>query len=281
MTSHAVGASAEAEPEVVVVADPTALADAAAERIATTLAQVVAARGRADWVTTGGSTAPAIYRRLAEGGLREVVPWSAVHVWWGDDRFVPRDHPLSNVKPLDDILLSIGYTEEGQLGLGKSGATPPVPLPIENLHPFRTTEAIGEARGAAWCATQLAEEVRAAGLDVVDGWPVFDLVVVGVGTDGHALSVFPGSAALGSSDVALAVPAPTHIEPHVERVTLNPAVLSVARQVLALAAGAGKAAMLRDVFGPTRDANRWPAQLARREGATWYVDTAAAAGMPR
>jgi 6-phosphogluconolactonase len=281
VTSRDVEASAETEPEVVVVADLAALAEAAAQRIATTLAAAVAARGRADWVTTGGSTAPAIYRRLADGPLRDAVPWSAVHVWWGDDRFVPRDHPLSNVKPLDDILLSIGYTEEGRLGLGKSGAPPPVPLPIEHLHPFRTTEAIGEARSAAWCAAQLAEEVRAAGLESVAGWPVFDLVVVGVGADGHVLSVFPGSAALGSPEIALAIPAPVHIEPHVERVTLNPAVLTVARLVVAVAAGIGKAAILGDVFGPGRDPSRWPAQLARRDGAVWLVDADAAAGMPR
>jgi 6-phosphogluconolactonase len=269
------------EPELVVVSDPDALAAEAAERIATVLAAAVQARGRADWATTGGSMAPAIYRRLADEPLRDAVPWSGVHVWWGDDRYVPRDHPLSNVKPLDDILLAIGSTQEGQVGLGTMGAPRPVPLPIENLHPFPTTIAIGRARSAAWCAAELAGELQAAPLERSGDWPVLDLIVLGVGGDGHVLSVFPGSAALESSDLALAIPAPTHIEPHVERVTLNPAVLGVARQVLVVAGGAGKAPVLADIFGPEHDPSRWPAQLARRAGATWIVDSAAAERLDR
>lgn len=269
------------EPELVVVPDLDALASEAAERIATALADSVPARGRADWATTGGSTMPAIYRRLAAQPLRDMVPWHAIHVWWGDDRYVPRDHPLSNVKPLDDILLASAYTEGGQLGMGTAGAPTPVPLPMDNLHPFPTTIAIGGAHGAAWCAAELATELYAAGLERAGDWPIFDLVVVGIGADGHLLSVFPGSAALESGDLALAIPAPTHIEPHVERVTLNPAVLGVARQVLVVVSGAGKASILADIFGTERDPSRWPAQLARRAGTTWIVDSAAAERLGR
>jgi 6-phosphogluconolactonase len=79
----------------------------------------------------------------------------------------------------------------------------------------------------------------------------------------------------------LAIPAPTHIEPHVERVTLNPAVLGVARDLLAVATGSDKAPVLGQVFGDERDPRRWPAQLARRAGATWILDEAAAADLPR
>ncbi len=109
---------------------------------------------------------------------------------------------------------------------------------------------------------------------------MLDLVLLGVGGDGHVLSVFPGSAAFESKDWALAIPAPTHIEPHVERVTLNPAILAVARQILVVMHGAGKAAILADIFGPEVDPTRWPAQLTRREGATWILDEAAAASLP-
>ena len=265
-------------PELLVVADPEAAAGAAAERIADVLATSIVERGRADWATTGGSSVVGIYRRLVADPLRDAVPWPAVHVWWGDDRYVPCDHPLSNVKPLDDILLGIGLTEEGVAG----GPGPGVPLPVGNLHPFRTGEAIGEGRGAGWCATALADELRAARLRPDDdAWPVFDLLLLGVGADGHLLSVFPGSPALGSSDLALAIPAPSHIEPHVERVTLNPALIGAARRVLVVATGAGKAPVLAEVFGETRDPGRWPAQLARRDGAIWILDAAAAASLPR
>jgi 6-phosphogluconolactonase len=269
------------EPELVVVTDREAVAAAAAEQIAAALSEAVSARGAAHWATTGGSMAPAIYRHLAEPPLREAVPWGAVHVWWGDDRYVPRDHPLSNVKPLDDILLAIGWTQGGQLALGQSGEAVPVPLPIDHLHPFPTTAAIAHARGAGWCAASLGEELASAELDQDGPWPVLDLVVLGVGGDGHVLSVFPGSAALTSDAIALAVPSPTHFEPNVERVTLNPGIIGAARRVLVVAAGAEKATMLADVLGEGRDASRWPAQLARRAGATWIVDTSAGAALPR
>ena len=139
----------------------------------------------------------------------------------------PRDHPLSNVKPLDDILLAIGLTEEGVAG----GRGPGVPLPPANLHPFRTGEAIGGSRGPAWCAAALADELADAHASPADGpGPASTCSCSASGADGHVLSVFPGSAALGAAELALAIPAPTHIEPHVERVTLNPAVIGAARQ---------------------------------------------------
>lgn len=264
------------EPEIVVVADEDMAATEAATRIAASLADAVDARGRADWVTTGGSALVARYRRMAEPPLVEKIPWDRVHVWWTDDRYVPRDHPLSNVKPFDDVLLGLADAEEGTAGGGYAG----VPLPVENIHPFRTAEAIGRRAGAAWCAAALAAELGAAGLPEQDGWPVFDLMVLGVGPDGHILSVFPGSEAFDSTKLALPIPAPTHVEPHVERVTLNPAVVGVARQLLVVVHGAEKAPVLAEVFGPERDPHRWPAQLARREGAVWILDEAAASGLP-
>jgi 6-phosphogluconolactonase len=264
------------EPEIVVVADDEVAAEQAAERIAAALVDAVQRRGRADWVTTGGSALVARYRRLATAPLVDTIPWANVHVWWTDDRYVPRDHPLSNVKPFDDVLLGIANAEEGTF----SDRYPGVPLPVENIHPFRTGEAIGRGAGAAWCAAALADELSAAGLPEQEGWPVFDLIVLGVGADGHILSVFPGSAAFDSTALALAIPAPTHIEPHVERVTLNPAVVGVARQVIVVVHGEGKAPVLAEVFGAERDPRRWPAQLARREGAVWILDDAAASMLP-
>ena len=247
----------------------------AADRIALILADAVAARGRAHWATTGGSTPVGIYRRLAAPPLADEVPWADVHVWWGDDRYVPRDHPLSNVKALDDIPLGIGEGEQGTAG----GGWPGVPLPVDNVHPFPTSEAIGASRGAAWCAAALADDLRAAGLEETDGWPVFDLMLIGIGADGHLLSVFADSPAFESRNLALAIAAPTQIEPHVERVTLNPAVVGVARALLIVAYGEDKSVALAATFGPDVDARRWPARLALRPGATWILDEDAAAGV--
>lgn len=267
------------EPEIVVLPDEAAVALAAAERIAAGLVRAVDERGRADWVTTGGSMAPAIYRQLAAEPLRDAVPWDSVHVWWGDDRFVSRDHPLSNVKPFDDIMLAIYWTQGGQTALGQSGQGVPIPLPFDNIHPFPTTAAIGRAQGAGWCATQLAAELREKGPDATDGWPVFDVIVVGIGPDGHLLSVFPGSTAFDSGELALAIPAPTHVDPHVERVTLNPAVLAAARSVVVVAQGESKAAVIGHVFGSDLDPRRLPAQLVRSANAAWILDAAAGAAL--
>ena len=253
------------EPTLVVVPDASAAGPAAAGVVVDVLARAAGARGRADFATTGGSTPAAIYRALAAEPLRARVPWQQLHVWWGDDRFVPREHELSNVKPLDDVLL-------------RDGAAPLTPA---NLHPFPVARTLAIGEDEAWCAAELATELHASEIVVEDGWPVFDLVLVGVGPDGHILSVFPDSAALESRSWAVAVPAPEHIEPHVPRVTLNPRIVTVAREVLVVATGGNKASILREVLQGERDERRLPAQLARHDRAMWVVDEAAASALGR
>jgi 6-phosphogluconolactonase len=253
------------EPTLVIVPDASAAGAGAAGVVVDVLARAAGARGRADFATTGGSTPAAIYRALAAEPLRARMPWEQLQVWWGDDRFVPREHELSNVKPLDDVLL-------------RDGAAP---LPPANLHPFPVARTLAIGEDEAWCAAELATELHASEIAVEDGWPLFDLVLVGVGPDGHILSVFPGSAALESRSWAVAVPAPRHIEPHVPRVTLNPRIVTVAREVLVVATGGNKASILREVLVGERDERRLPAQLARHDRATWVVDEAAASALDR
>ena len=183
------------------------------------------------------------------------------------------------MKALDDVLLNLAGAEEGTLRGG--GGEPGVPLPVENLHPFRTTEAIGEGRGAAWAAEMMADEMRGAGLELRDGWPVFDLVLLGLGGDGHLLSVFPHSAIFDSTEWTATAPAPTHIEPHVERVTMHPSIITAARDVLMVATGAGKVAAIGHIFGDPLDVRTWPGQVARTEHAVWLLDAEAAAGLSR
>jgi 6-phosphogluconolactonase len=264
-------------PEVVVVPDAAAAASRTADRIADALRDAVAQRGRADWATTGGSTSVGIYQAMITRPLRDAIPWEGTHTWWGDDRFVPGDHPLSNVRPFDDVLMEGGGWESGRSDAHRDR----VRIAVANLHPFRTGEAIGVGQDAATCAAELAAELREAGLPEDDGWPVFDLVLLGLGADGHILSVFPGSGAFDSKRWALAIPAPTHIEPHVARVTLNPAVVRVARRVLVVAHGAAKAEIVGRIFGTDPDPSALPAQLTLREGATWILDEAAAAQLHR
>jgi 6-phosphogluconolactonase/glucosamine-6-phosphate isomerase/deaminase len=274
------------EPRIEVLADAAATSQAAAVAIADALSEAVARRGRVDWATTGGSTPVGIYRELAVAPLRDRVPWQAVHVWWGDDRYVPRDHPLSNVLPLDQVLVSsaakAGLSGDGETGIDVGlGIEPGVPLPVENIHAPRMNDAIGLAAGPEWAATEYADRLRDAALPASsDGLPVFDLMLLGVGPDGHVMSVFPGSGLFESDAWVAAVPAPTHVEPHIARISLSPRILEAARQVIVVSHGAGKAEVLGALLGGDRDVRRWPAQLARREGALWFLDRAAATNLP-
>jgi 6-phosphogluconolactonase len=252
------------EPELVVRPNEAAAARAAAEGIADVLAAAIETRGLATWATTGGSAPGPIYRELVSPPLRDRVDWERVDLWFGDDRFVPRDDPLSNVRLVDSILVAPG-----------SG----VPIRPERVHPVPVDAVLREGGGPAAAARRYATEL-AVSVPTAEGWPRFDLVIVGIGPDGHVLSVFPGSATLGAPETVLAVPAPTHVEPHVPRVTLNAAMLDVAPELFAVAFGPSKSGILGTIFGPVRDEVRWPSQRVRRAGAVWFLDAAAAADMP-
>jgi len=275
------------EPRIEVLDDPEACSDAAAHAIARALVDAIDRRGRADWATTGGSTPVGIYQVLATAPHRDEVPWDRVHVWWGDDRYVPRDHPLSNVLPFDQVLLSAS----ARAGLSGSGADaaevelglePGIWMPPSHVHAPPMTRAIAVGIGVEGAVGEYDAALRAAGLPVAEsGFPVFDVVLLGIGPDGHLLSAFPGSPLLDDADAwVAAVPAPTHVEPHVPRLSLNPRILDAAGSVVVVVHGAGKAAILASVLGPERNERRWPAQLARRGNTTWFLDRAAAADLP-
>ena len=263
-------------PEIVVVPDAAEASRRAAEVISGVLSERVSAAGRADWATTGGSTPIGVYNQMVEMGPG-AIPWDAVHTWWGDERFVPADHPLSNARAFEDVLLEAGAWESGHSDDDRGRTR----VPAANVHPFRTGRVIGAGGSAEDCAASLEEELRSAALEERDGWPVFDLMFVGVGSDGHILSVFPGSSAFDSTRWAMAIPAPTHIEPHVARVTLNPATVGVARRVVAVVLGGSKAGVMGRLFDGERDPAALPAQLAIRDGATWILDEAASADLRR
>ncbi len=273
------------EPTVVTLADPEACALAAAERIVEILDVAIEERGEAHWVTTGGSAPAGIYRQLASDPLRGELDWRKVRLWFTDERFVPLENPLSNAKIAFDLLLDAaafgGYSGTGQSGADvERGRDPGVPIRADHYHPFPVSAAIGEGRDNHWAAARYAAEIREDGVEETDdGLPAFDLMLLGVGPDGHILSVFPGSEAFDESAWAVGVPAPTHVEPHVARVTLNPSLVPAARDLLVVATGAAKADVLKDVLQSPIEPRRLPAQLARRPGATWILDRAAAASL--
>ncbi|MCI0583491.1 MAG: 6-phosphogluconolactonase [Chloroflexi bacterium] len=251
------------EPEILVLPDADAVSATAGRRIAEALAGAVTARGVAHWATTGGSTPSPIYEVLAAQPLRDAVPWPGVHVWWTDDRWAPPDGPLSNARAFLELL------------------QPRVPIPAANVHPVPVGEAMAGGQEASWAASRYAESLRGVAIPVdAAGYPVLDVVLVGIGGDGHLFSVFPGSATWDNAAWVQAVPAPTHIEPQVARVTLHPRILDACRHPIVVVHGASKAAILARIFGPRSDPRELPALAARRRGATWILDEGAALLLP-
>lgn len=252
-------------PTVRILSDVDGVAGAAADRIVEVAIDAVSNRGVFHLCTTGGSTPAALYRALREPSRSARMPWAQTQIWFGDDRFVPRADPLSNVYPLDVQLLSAGA----------ENATPP--LEPAAVHPWPTT-----ATDASTAVSGYLEELRGVGVPhTPQGFPIFDLVLIGIGGDGHCLSVFPGSPlARAGAPVAAGVPAPSHIEPHLPRLSFSLGMLTSARELLALAPGAGKADALARIFASSTAVIDAPAKAALLPTATWLLDTASAAKLP-
>jgi 6-phosphogluconolactonase len=253
-------------PRLVVV-ETDEVSGTAAGEIARALAGALARKDLVHWATTGGSAAPGIYEALRTPEHRAALDWSRIHTWWGDDRFVPTDHPLSNVLPFYDTLLSDEVN-------GRAG----IVMPARNVHPFPIGESIARAGGTDWCAARYAESLEELVPLDASGTPVLDLLILGVGPDGHVLSVFPGSSVWDAPGLCAGVPAPTHVEPHVARVTVHPRVVAAATEVIVITTGASKADHMAAAWAGG-DPRELPVRLTRLPQATWILDRAAAAGI--
>ncbi len=247
------------DTSVVVCAEPGAIATRALDLVVEGLCTGVARRGEAHLALTGGSSASALFALLHADPRAGRVDWPRVHVWQGDERFVPLDHPDRNWA---------GALREWLAAGGGPGAL---------LHPVPVDEAIDGGHDAAWAAARYAEELEAQ-LPQREGVPAFDVLLLGMGGDGHILSVFPGSAPVTEERVpVLPVAAPTHIEPHLPRVTLSPFLLRGARAIVVMVPGAAKATTVRDVLTSPSEPVRLPAQLAIRPNAVWLLEPGSAA----
>lgn len=224
------------------------------------LAREADARYRAFTVAlSGGSTPKGLYARLAQEPYRTEVPWNLIHVFWGDERCVPPDHADSNYKLAYDALLS------------------QVALPETNIH--RVPTDTGDCAQAA--ADYAQELVTFFGLEG-RALPHFDLLLLGVGDDGHTASLFPGQPALDEREALVVASPPGRLPPPVDRVTLTLPVLNAARHVVFLATGAGKREIVARILAG-RDAaegDLLPAQRVRPADGTltWIVDQAAGEG---
>ncbi|MDZ7662670.1 6-phosphogluconolactonase [Thiohalophilus sp.] len=225
--------------------EPGQLERAATRRWVELARESIRARNSFHVALAGGSTPKPVYHLLQQ----EELEWDKVHLYWGDERDVPADHPESNYLMVKEALIDH------------------VPIPVDNVHPIGVQADIEKS----------VEEYRQVLGNVhrsPNGLPCFDLVMLGMGDDGHIASLFPESSALTVADTAV-------VSVYVEklnswRVTLTYPVLNAARNLMLLVTGEAKAPIVAQVLGGDGDENYPVQKLAPQGRAEWYLDQAAA-----
>ncbi len=247
-------------PEVLVHHDASLLAKAAAARLVTRLVDAQASSGRADLVLTGGGIGTAVLAELAAAPARDAVDWRRLDIWWGDERFLPSGHPERNEAQAETALLSLVDTDPAR------------------VHRMPGTDGPDGNDPEAAAARYAAELRRAAQPQDHGPVPAFDVLMLGIGPEGHVASLFPGMPALYDERPVVAVrgapkPPPT-------RITLTLPAIQRAREVWVLAAGDEKAGAVRLALsdaGPVQV----PAAGARGQQRTLFLlDRSAASQLP-
>jgi 6-phosphogluconolactonase len=231
---------------------PAQVAAAVADAFVADSREAIAQRGKFNVALAGGTTPKAAYQLLAQEPRRSQVDWQRTHVFFGDERCVPPDSPDSNYRMAAEALLNLAG------------------IPAGNVHRMRGED--DPLQAAADYADLLVELLGDA--------PRFDLIMLGMGTDGHTASLFPGTDP--HTDEAQLVRAPYVQKLAAQRITFTPSVLNGARHVLVATEGLAKAPALYAVLEGPYEPQVHPIQvLAPRDGRlSWYVDKAAAAELP-
>ena len=244
-------------PDIEVLGDAAALADAAAERIATTAERAIGASGRCVIALSGGSTPQRTYERLAREPLKSRIAWASMHVVWGDERCVAPGEADSNYH-----MARVSLLEH-------------VPVPAANIHRIHGEEDLYLAAASyeqllrSLLATPNGEPNEAPGRRI-------DLALLGLGNNGHTASLFPGSKAV-SETVRWVVAESVEATPS-WRITLTAPVLNAAAEILFLVSGTEKAGVLSRVLDGPRVPRELPAQLIEpvHGRVHWMIDRAAA-----
>jgi 6-phosphogluconolactonase len=236
-------------PDLRVFADLNELSLHAAESAVVVIRDAVQARGTCSLALSGGSTPPVLYRLLASR-FREAIPWAGLHIFWGDERYVPPDDSRSNY------------------GMAKKTLLDHVPCPAANIHPMPTHFSTPDAAARDYEATLRSHFPTA--------WPRFDLMFLGLGPDGHTASLFPESLAVDER-THWVLPVPDPPAPPM-RLTLTLPVLSQSAHTYFLVSGSDKAQALRAASAESADPHVCPAAGVRPATGVllWWVDKAAA-----
>jgi 6-phosphogluconolactonase len=233
--------------KIITVADPAALAKAAAEQL---LARIAGNSGRVAICLTGGSSPKRLYELLGHEPYHGQIPWERVHWFIGDERFVPAADPLNNMRMARQAFLNRC-------------------APLVNIHPIPTSAADPDEAAHRY-ETELKSFYGADSLEPAR--PLFDIVLMGVGPDGHTASLFPGYPALAETARWVVGVPQAHVEPFVPRVTLTLPALGSCREMLFEVSGADKRAILTRVLA----GEELPAARAVSVAeTTWLVDRAA------
>lgn len=240
---------------VLVVPDGDELARVAAETLITLSAEAEGEGRQALVALSGGSTPKKMGELLASPEFGHRVHWDALQVFWGDERWVPLSDPESNA------------------GEAMRGFLQNAPIPDENVHPWETEGDVTPDVAADRYERMIRE------ISGVEGVPAFDLIFVGLGDDGHTLSLFPGTAAVNhEGSLTLA----HHVDKlNTDRVTFTRTLANAAKKVVFLVGGAGKADTLHAVLDGPVDINAYPSQVIRPDNGSllWVIDEAAAANL--
>jgi len=247
--------------KVTVYPDNESLVSGAADLIIESAAQAIGAHGRFTLALSGGNTPRPVYARLASAGCRDRIDWSKVLIFFGDERCVPPDDPRSNYLMVRTALLDR------------------VPIPTGNIYRIRGEEAPEKAAAEYTDALQ-----RTFGGDGAAGGPPpegFDLIVLGMGDNGHTASLFPGLAAVTETVrwvMALYVEVVS-----MWRITMTPVIIDAARQVAFLVSGDEKAEMLQRVLEGPYQPVVLPSQIVKPVSGElrWLLDQPAAARLRR
>ena len=242
-------------PEIRTLTTPQELFAAAAEEVVRVAQEAVGQRGRFTIALSGGSTPRSLHTLLATNA-RTSLPWDRAFFFWGDERHVPPTDPDSNYRMAEETLLS--------------------KIPVAAANVFRIPAENPDAAAAAAAYEQTLRKFFAL---QPGQFPRFDLILLGMGPDGHAASLFPGSAAL--QEKSRLVVANWVEKFKTSRITLTLPVLNAAYCVAFLVSGTDKAAALQAVLEGDAPGEQYPSKLVRPSDGKliWYVDRAAASGL--